>query len=201
MPTDFSLYQGGSGGAAGQQIYQSSNPTTNPVKGYADHQRRRSYHVTRQLNYGTTVPQGGLDVQVKHGDWQWYQKYLADGGADVAAGDHLNIILLPKNTRLEFVYAWVIRATTVAGLTFDLVVRTAAGVDTAVTGMTGLGATAANPVATARLDQNIVNTSEASFISMKILTVPATGQKLAGLQLMVTADVVDWGQFDFNGNA
>jgi hypothetical protein len=201
MPTDFNLYQAGVGGAAGNKIYQSSNPTANSVKGYADHQRRRSYQVTRQLNYATMVPQGGLSVQVKHGDWQWYQDYLNAGGADVAAGDHLNIILLPKNTRLEFVYAQILAATLITGLTFDVVLRTAAGVDTAIVGLTGLGAVTPNPLPTARLDVNIVATSEASYISLKILTVPATGQKLAGLGAMFTAEVVDWGQFDFNGNA
>lgn len=200
MAQDFNLYQGGVGGAVGNKIYQSSNPAANPVRGYADHQRRRSYQVTRQMNYGPTVPQGGLDVQVKHGDWQWYQDYLNAGGVDVAAGDHLNIILLPKNTRLEFTYAQIMAATKVAGLTFDVVLR-AGGADTAIVGLTGLGAVTPNPLTTARLDANIVNTSEASYISLKVLTVPATGQKLAGLQAMFTAEVVDWGQFDFNGNA
>ena len=201
MAAEINLFQGGVGGASGNQMYPSSNPSGNPVVGYADHQRRRSYQVTRQLKYGPLTPQGGVDIPVKINDWLWYQKYLEDGNADIGVGDHLNIILLPKNTRLEFVYAWVLAATTVAGLTFDLVVRTAAGVDTAVVGVTGLGAAQTNPVATARLDSNIVNTSHASYLSMKILTVPATGQKLAGLSLLATAEVVDWGSFDFNGNA
>jgi hypothetical protein len=201
MPTDFQLYQGGVGGATGNRIYQSANPAANSVKGYADHQRRRSYQVTRQMNFGSMVPQGGLAVQVKHGDWQWYQDYLAAGGVDVAAGDHINIILLPKNTRLEFAYAQILAASTVAGLTFDVVLRSGAGADTAIVGLTGLGAVTPNPLPTARLDANIPATAEAAYLSLKILTVPATGQKLAGLQAMFTAEVVDWGQFDFNGNA
>jgi hypothetical protein len=200
MP-DFNLYQGGVGGATGNKIYQSQNPPANSVKGYADHQRRRSYQVTRQMNFGATVPQGGLSVQVKHGDWQWYQDYLAAGNADVAVGDHINIILLPKNTRLEFVYAQTVAPPPVTGLTWDVVLRTGAGADTALAGLAAMGPIDPNPRTTARLDTNIVFTSEASYISMKILTVPATGQKLAGLQFMATAEVVDWGQFDFNGNA
>jgi len=197
---DFNLYQGGVGPASGNNMFQSQNPTTNPVKGYADHQRRRSYQVTRQLNFKRLSPAGGVDLPVKVMDWQWYQDYLNAGGVDIAVSDQINIILLPKNTRLEFVYAWVLVGSTVTGLTFDVVLRTAAGVNTAIVGMTGLGAATTQPATTARLDTNIVNTSEASFLSLKILTVPATGQKLAGLQAMVTAEVVDWGQFDFNGN-
>src|SRR5881394_1752732 len=126
MPVDLNLYQGGSGPTGASQaalggMFQSTNPAANPVQGYADHQRRRSYQVTRQMAYGPLTPAGGVDIPVKLNDWLWYQDYLAAGNADIGVGDHLNIILLPKNTRLEYVYAWVLAPTTVAGLTFDLV--------------------------------------------------------------------------------
>lgn len=198
---DFLLFQAGNGGASGNRIYPSSVSTTDPPVGYSDHQRRRSYQVTRQLTMAALGPQGGVNINVSQDDWLWYQDYLAGGGTDVQVGDYLDLIFLPKNTRLEFVYAWVLAATTVAGLTFDLVRRTVAGVDTAIAGVTGLGAVAANPTTTARLDVDIPNTSVGSYLAAKITAVPASGQALAGLSVLVTAEVVDWGSFDFNGNA
>lgn len=199
MPQDFLLFEGGVGPQSGNTMFQSRNPEANPITGYADHQRRRSYQVTRQLSFRGSTPQGGLAVPVSNSDIGWYTDHLANGGPDVQVGDYLDIIVLPRYTRLEFVYAQVMAASKVSGLTFDLVLRTVTGSDTALSGLTGLGAVDTDPKTTARLDEDIM--AETSYIALKVTAVPASGNKLEGLYLLTTAEVVDWGQLDFNGNA
>jgi len=49
-----------------------------------------------------------------------------------------------------------------------------------------------------RVDSSLEATS---MISLEVTAVPGSGDALAGLFVIAQAEVVDWGSYDFNGNA
>ncbi len=169
--------------------------------GYADHQRRRSYQVVRQMRFSPLVPYGGLGnfALTDQKDWQWYSDLVASG-ENVAVDDVWNLIILPPNTRIEWMAAWVF--TGVTNLTFDVQIVDSTGTQVGTDDITGIGAAASGPteVAISAGDQSDTDTR---FLAIHITAVPGTSgtAKLKNLDFAVQAEVVDWGSFDLNGNA
>lgn len=171
--------------------------------GYADHQRRRSYQVVRQMQFVPRVPYGGLNTAAYNDqkDWEWYENVLVAGGGNVAVDDVWNLIILPPNTRLEYIAAQVFAPVT--GLTFDVYqVNGTTGVEIGTDKISGIGATVSGPTL-----QSITAGDQSSaslrFLAIHITAIPGTSgvAKLQGLKFAIQAEVVDWGSYDLNGNA
>ena len=207
---EYNLFMGGQAGNTSNRAMPQGSVET--ILGYADHQRSRDYAVTRQLDFRPSKPWGGLDITVACKDWDWY-KSLRETGADVAVGDFLNLIAITPNSRLEYISANVVIPKTGVGL--SVVRRVDANPGTpptstlaapaAATGYlaaTGLGAVAGlyTSVRTAEATASLKNHS---FVSLEITALPtvvAPAGKLDGLFIIVQAETVDWGSYDFNGN-
>lgn len=204
MPS-YALYMGGLAGNTDNRMVPQNSPCE--VTGYADHQRRRSYSVTRQLDFRPRVPYGGLDVPVDQKDYDWYQALLATG-TDIVVGDFLNLIIIPPYTRLEWVEANIVIPRT--GLTLQIIQRSNACPGSPAEATVTLSTATNSPLDDAdlgdtagiyfsqRLDSSLLETS---LISFEVIAVPGSGDALAGLFAIVQAEVVDWGSYDFNGNA
>ena len=134
---EYNLYMGGVAGNSNNRMIPQADPCD--IVGYADHQRRRSYAVTRQLDFRPRVPYGGVDTPVDQKDYDWYQALLASG-ADVAVGDFINLLVIAPYTRLEWVQAQVIIPRT--GLTLEILRRVNVCDVTPATSSTTLTATA-----------------------------------------------------------
>lgn len=197
------LFSGGTrAGNATYQMLPSANTGTLVAPGYADHQRRRSYQVVRQMRFTPRVPYGGLGnfAYTDQKDWEWYEQTLVGGGSNVAVDDVWNLIIIPANTRLEYIAAQVF--TPVTGLTFDVYQVDTSGVEIGTDKISGIGATVSGPTlqAITAADQSSANMR---FLGIHITAVPGTAgtAKLRGLDFAVQAEVVDWGSYDLNGNA
>lgn len=177
------------------------------ITGYADHQRRRSYAVTRQLDFRPRVPFGGLTEPVDQKDYCWYQNLLASG-VDIEVGDFLNLITIVPYTRLEFVEVNIVLPRTGLVMTVERRTDVCPGSPAASTialvaasnsplAVGALGATAGIFMST-RVDSSLLVTS---FITLEVTAVPGSGNALDGLFVIAQAEVVDWGSYDFNGNA
>ena len=201
----YNLFMGGVAGNSNNRMIPQQEPCN--IVGYADHQRRRSYAVTRQLDFRPRVPWGGLDVPVDQKDYCWYQALL-ESGADVGVGDFLNLIVIAPYTRLEFVQAQVVIPRT--GLVMEILRRVDVCGGSPAESSTTITAAANSPLAvdaigetagiffSERIDSSLLVTS---FISLEVTAVPGTGNALDGLFVFAQAEVVDWGSYDFNGNA
>lgn len=202
---EYNLFMGGLAGNTNNQLVPQNSPCE--IDGYADHQRRRSYAVTRQLDFRPRSPVGGIDVAVDQKDYCWYQDLLA-AGSDIEVGDFLNLIVITPYSRLEFVEAQVVLPRTGLVMTIDrrinvclgsppvsTVALTAASNSPLAVG--AIGATAGIFFST-RIDSTLLETS---MISLEVTAVPGTGNALTGLFIFAQAEVVDWGSYDFNGNA
>lgn len=179
----------------------SADTGTLTTTGYADHQRRRSYQVVRQMRFNALQPYGGLgnDALTDQKDWQWYSDLVA-AGSNVAVDDVWNLIILPPNTRLEYIAAQVF--TGVAGLTFDVYQVNTSGVEIGTDKIATIGAAASGPTLQA-ITAGDQNSSSLRFLAIHFTAVPGTAGtlKLKNLNFAVQAEVVDWGSFDLNGNA
>lgn len=169
--------------------------------GYADHQRRRSYQVVRQMRFTPRVPYGGLGnfAYTDQKDWEWYQA-LVDGGSNVAVDDVWNLIIIPPNTRLEYIAVQVFTGVTDVQFTLEQV--NTSGVVIGTDTITGLGDVASGPTLQA-ISAGDQNSSSLRFLAVHFTQVPAASgtAKLNGLDFAVQAEVVDWGSYDLNGNA
>ena len=201
---EYNLIMGGTAGNTDNRLIPQSGFCD--ITGYADHQRRRSYAVTRQLDFRPRVPYGGVDTPVDQKDYCWYQALLASG-VDVEVGDFLNLITIVPYTRLEFIEAQVIIPKT--GLTFTIVRRTDVCPGSPAASTIAVTAATNSPLAVSSFGDNAgIFFSERidssllvySFVSLEVTAVPA-GNALDGLFIMAQAEVVDWGSYDFNGNA
>jgi hypothetical protein len=208
---EYNLFMGGQAGNTTNRLVPSGSPES--ILGYADHQRSRDYAVTRQLDFRPNKPWGGADITVPCKDYEWYRALVAAGG-DLIVGDILNVIALTPNSRLEYVSVNVVIPKT--GLGFSVIQRINADPGTpatstvaapaAATGYlaaTGLGATA-GIYTSVRSAEATASRPKHSFISLEITAVPTVtppAGKLDGLFVIVQAEVIDWGSYDFNGNA
>lgn len=197
------LFSGGTRpGNATYAMLPSQDTGTLTTTGYADHQRRRSYQVVRQMRFTPRVPYGGLGnfAYTDQKDWEWYENVLVAGGSNIAVDDVWNLIILPPNTRLEFIAAQVF--TPVTGLTFDVFQVDTSGVEIGTDKISGIGATVSGPTlqAITAADQS---SSNLRFLAIHFTAVPGSAgtAKLKGLDFAVQAEVVDWGSYDLNGNA
>lgn len=180
----------------------SADTGTLTTTGYADHQRRRSYQVVRQMRFSPLQPYGGLgnDALTDQKDWEWYQN-IVTGGSNVAVDDVWNLIILPPNTRIEWMAAWVF--TGVTGLTFDVQIVDTSGVQVGTDEISAIGATSQTNPTEVAITANVQSSTSLRFLALHFLTVPGTAgtAKLKNLNVAVQAEVVDWGSFDLNGNA
>lgn len=202
---EYALYMGGLAGNTNNQMVPQNTPCD--ITGYADHQRRRSYAVTRQLDFRPRVPYGGIDVAVDQKDLAWYQALL-DAGTDIEVGDFLNLIVITPYSRLEFVEINVVLPVT--GLVMTAVRRQDVCPGSPAESTVSLTAASNSPLAvnaigategiffSTRIDSTLLETS---FVSLEVTAVPGTGNALDDLFLIAQAEVVDWGSYDFNGNA
>jgi hypothetical protein len=210
---EYNLFMGGQAGNTSNRMLPQGG--AEGVTGYADHQRSRDYAVTRQLDFRPSKPWGGEFGTTSCRDYSWYQALL-ESGTDVKVGDFLNLIIIPANTRIEYVSANIVVPKT--GLGFSLIRRIDASPGTPPTATTVLPAavtagylapTGLGPVAGIYTSQRLIDTGGApssmktqSFVSIEITAVPAApARALDGLSFIVQAEVVDWGSGDFNGNA
>lgn len=196
------LFSGGTRpGNSNFQMMPSADSGTLTTTGYADHQRRRSYQVVRQMRFTPRVPYGGLGnfAYTDQKDWEWYEGVVA-AGSNVAVDDVWNLIIIPPNTRLEFIAAQVF--TPVTGLTFDVFQVNTSGVEIGTDKISGIGATVSGPTLQA-ITAGDQNSASLRFLAVHITAVPGTAGtlKLRGLDFAVQAEVVDWGSYDLNGNA
>lgn len=196
------LFSGGTRpGNSNFAMLPSADTGTLTTTGYADHQRRRSYQVVRQMRFTPRVPYGGLGnfAYTDQKDWEWYEGIVAAGG-NVAVDDVWELIIIPPNTRLEYIAAQVF--TGVAGLTFDVFQVDTSGVEIGADKISNIGAAASGPTLQAITagDQSSANLR---FLAIHFDAVPGTAgtAKLNGLDFAVQAEVVDWGSYDLNGNA
>lgn len=198
------LYQGGNRPSGASSSMLPSGTATG-VAGYADHQRRRSYAVTRQMRFGPRFPYGGEGNQSfnDQADWDWYQS-LVTGGGNIAVDDVWNLIIIPPNTRLEYIEAQIFTAPP-TGTTFTVDCHNAAGVAVVTATLTSANLVIAMPNP---LQSVIVAAGEQNDIVIRYVGVHITGigsqtgtGKLLGLDFAVQAEVVDWGSYDLNGNA
>ncbi len=201
---EYNLIMGGTAGNTDNRMIPQSGFCD--VTGYADHQRRRSYAVTRQLDFRPRVPFGGVDTPVDQKDYCWYQNLLATG-VDVEVGDFLNLIIVTPYSRLEFVEVNVVLPVT--GLVMTALRRTDVCPGSPAASSISLTAASNSPLAvnaigatagiffSTRIDSSLL---VHSFISLEVTAVPA-GDALADLFVIVQAEAVDWGSYDFNGNA
>jgi hypothetical protein len=207
MP-EYNLFMGGVAGNTDNRLVPSQNPCL--IEGYADHQRLRSYAVNRQLDFRPRVPFGGLTGPVDQKDYCWYQALLATD-TDVEVGDFLHCIVITPYSRLEFVEVNVVLP--VNGLQLAVMQRTNAcggsptsGSVTFTAGTNSvlddgdLGDTAGIFYST-RIDSSLLLASFISFEVIAVPTVTAPAGVLDNLFIFVQAEVVDWGSYDFNGNA
>jgi hypothetical protein len=202
---EYNLIMGGSAGNTDNRLIPQTGYCD--ITGYADHQRRRSYAVVRQLDFRPRVPYGGLTQPVDQKDYCWYQALLASG-ADVEVGDFLNLITITPYSRLEFIEAQVILPRT--GFTGTIVRRTDVCPGSPAASTIAVTAAANSPLPvtsfgdgagiffSTRIDSSLLVTS---FVSLEVTAVPASGNALDDLFFTVQAEVVDWGSYDFNGNA
>lgn len=209
---EYNLFMGGLAGNSDNRMVPQNSPCV--ITGYADHQRRRSYAVTRQLDFRPRVPFGGIDGVVDQKDYCWYQALLASG-VDVEVGDFLNLIVVTPYSRLEYVEAQVVIPVT--GLVTTICRRQDVCVNTPPTSTIALTAEANSPLAvnaigatagiffSTQIAAATKTLLETSMISLEVTAVPDTdpadGGNLGGLFLIAQAEVVDWGSYDFNGNA
>jgi hypothetical protein len=201
----YDLYMGGLAGNTDNRMIPQNSPCE--VLGYADHQRRRSYAVTRQLDFRPRVPFGGLDTPVDQKDYDWYQSLLA-AGSDIQVGDFLNLIIITPHSRLEWVEVNVVIPRT--GLVMTVLRRQDVCPGSPAESTIALTAASNSPLAvnaigategiffSTRVDSSLLETS---YISLEVTAVPGSGDALAGLFVIAQAEAVDWGSYDFNGNA
>ena len=180
----------------------STDTGTLTTTGYADHQRRRSYQVVRQMRFTPRVPYGGLGnfAYTDQKDWEWYENVLVAGGGNVAVDDVWNLIILPPNTRLEYIAAQVFAGVT--GLTFDVYQVNTSGVEIGTDKIATIGAAVSGPTLQA-ITAGDQSSSSLRYLAIHFTAVPGTSgvAKLQGLKFAVQAEVVDWGSYDLNGNA
>lgn len=202
---EYNLFMGGLAGNTNNQLVPQNSPCD--ITGYADHQRARSYAVTRQLDFRARVPFGGLTVPVDQKDFCWYEALLASG-VDVEVGDFLNCIVVTPYSRLEWVEVNVVLPRT--GLQLQVLRRQDICPGTPPQSSIALSTASNSPLDDADLgdtagiyfSQRIDSTLlEASFVSFEVIAVPVSGDALTDLFMIVQAEVVDWGSYDFNGNA
>lgn len=205
MATEYALYMGGLAGNTDNRMVPQNSPCD--ITGYADHQRTRSYSVTRQLDFRARVPYGGLDVPVDQKDYDWYQALLATG-VDIEVGDFLNVLVITPYSRLEWVEVNVVIPRT--GLQLQVLERIDVCPGTPAESSVALSTATNSPLDDAdigdtagiyfsqRLDSSLLETA---FISFEVIAVPVSGDALTDLFIITQAEVVDWGSFDFNGNA
>jgi hypothetical protein len=202
---EYNLFMGGQGGNSNNLMMPSNTPCD--VEGYADHQRSRDYAIVRQLNFSPRVPFGGLDSNPDQKDYCWYQNLLGND-TDVEVGDFLNLIAITPYSRLEFVEVNVVVPKT--GLVMTALRRTDICPGSPAESSIALTAASNSPLAvnaigategiffSTRVDSSLL---VHSYVSLEVTAVPASGNALSDLFVIVQAEVVDWGSYDFNGNA
>lgn len=198
------LYMGGSRPANSSYGLMPAGSAASIV-GYADHQRRRSYAVTRQMQFRPRVPYGGLGnaALTDQKDWCWYSDLVA-GGSNIAVDDVWNLIVIPPNTRLEYIEAWMFTAPP-TGTTFTVDVHNAAGVAVVTATITSAALVTAmpNPLQSVLIAAAEQNSTSVRYVGIHITAIGAQAGtlKLRDLDFAVQAEVVDWGSYDLNGNA
>lgn len=170
--------------------------------GYADHQRRRDYALTRHMSFNPRVPYGGLyDPGADCKDWDWYTTFV-NGGGNVTVGDVWFLAFATPYSRIEWLAIAVMAGVT--GLDFTLMLVDAAGAQVGTTGqITVNGAVVKVPtIAVVPAADQMVGANPI-YLAAKFTAVPATAGvlKLQGLEFSAQMEVVDWGSRDLNGNA
>ena len=187
---------------ASYAMLPSQDTGTLTTTGYADHQRRRSYQVVRQMRFTPRVPYGGLGnyAYTDQKDWEWYENVLVAGGSNVAVDDVWNLIIIPPNTRLEYIAAQVF--TGVTGVQFSVYQVDTSGAQIGSDDITGIGDVTEGPILQA-ISSGDQNSSDLRFLAIAFTAVPGSSgtAKLNGLDFAIQAEVVDWGSYDLNGNA
>jgi len=202
MTTMYNLWSGGTRpGNASFGMLPSADASYATV-GFADHQRRRSYQVTRQMRFLPRVPYGGAYAYADQKDWEWYTNTLIAGGGNVAASDVWKLIIIPPYCRVEYLAIQVFGG--VATLDFTLMLVDTTGSQVGSLGqITTNGAAAKVPtsVLVPAADQNTGATP--IYVAAVFTAVPSTAGilKLQGLDFACQAEVVDWGSLDLNANA
>lgn len=200
------LYSGGTRPQnATYAMLPSADSGTYLTTGYADHQRRRSYQVVRQMRFSPRVPYGGLGnyALTDQKDWEWYSALVA-GGGNIAVDDVWNLIIIPPNTRLEYIEAQIFTEPP-TGTTFTIDCHNASGVAVVTATLTSANLVSAmpNPLQSTLITPSEQNSTSIRYVGIHITAVGSqsgTG-KLRDLDFAVQAEVVDWGSYDLNGNA
>jgi hypothetical protein len=163
-------------------------PACNPPYSYADHQRERSYGVTRRIDLRAAVPYG------KGGKDQSLVCYFRDH--PVAANDELQTHLLLPSTLLLGVSYGIVNP--MAGLTFSINLKNeatviASAVDASVVRKNAAGCVLANYVPVAA-GAGVMITDE-DYLNMVLTAVPTAGVLPdcggGGLNMWITAHVLD----------
>lgn len=190
MPTTHKIFDGGNASnLTTNQMYPSgtSPAACNPYYSYADHQRERSYGVTKRLDLRASVPYGG------GGKDQSLICYFKDNA--VAVGDSLATHLLIPNSILFGVSLGIVSP--LPGLSFAVKVKEA---NTTVFASVDAGTVRANakgcPLATwAALPNGGLFIDEEDMLVLELTALPTDGILPScgggGLQLWVTAHVLD----------
>jgi len=196
------LFSGGT--RAGNSTYAmlpSANSGTLVAPGFADHQRRRSYQVVRQMRFTPRVPYGGLGnfAYTDQKDWEWYEGVIAAGN-NVAVDDVWNMIMIPANTRLEYIAVQVFTACT--DFEFEVQQVNASGVQIGTDDIVVNADSVSGPTL------KLITAGDQSSASIRYVGIHVTATlaantnaRLKGLDFAVQAEVVDWGSYDLNGNA
>lgn len=179
------IFEGGnnSNRVTNQMFPSGTSPAAcNPAYSYADHQRERSYGVTRRIDLRARVPFGG------GGKDQSLTYYFETN--PVAIGDELATHLLLPNSVLFGVSLGIVSP--LSGLQFDVSVKNAGtsifnnvNASTVPTNSKGCPLAIWKPMATPVL------IDEEDYLILTLDTVPATGILSGGLHLWITAHMLD----------
>lgn len=196
------LFSGGTRpGNANFQMLPSADTGTYTATGYADHQRRRSYQVVRQMRFTPRVPYGGLGnfAYTDQKDWEWYEGVIAAGN-NVEVDDVWNMIIIPPNTRLEYMAVQVFTACT--DFEFEVQQVDTSGAQVGTDDIVVNADTVSGPTLVA-ITANVQNSASLRYVGIHVTATLAadTIARLRGLDFAVQAEVVDWGSYDLNGNA
>ena len=185
----YRFYEGGNGSNANNAMLPSANNVGVPPMGYADHQKARTYMVTRWLDFRKKQNYGNnslVDVATP-----FYVNQLAAAGTPLAATDILSThLLLPKTKLRSIFYEIVVPA---PAFQFDIILESNPGtplfnnVSGAAAGYALLDTAASMPALLTAQD----------YIGLRIDVLPTGGFVNSGLLMYITAEVLS---YDDNGN-
>lgn len=184
MPTLFNIFSGGNASNGTHQIFPSANTDGNPPMGYADHQRSRSYTVTRVLDFRKKQNFGNNSRIDQATDF-----YLSSV-TPPANGDSLVTHLIIPKTKIKAVFYEVV--VPAAGFNFDIKSQIGgtvffAGVSGAAAGYGLLDTEAGMPALFTVQD----------YLDVLVNAIPTGGFHNSGLLMYVSMKVEDYDNGNF----